>query len=447
MIINYIILGIFFPWLLGYILLSMEEKFNLIKYFLAFPLGIGLISYQLFFYSLIGLKFNLILLFLPWIIVLSYIIFKKKKKFSLGFDIKEIKISRLDLIFIIVIFFGLIFVFGETLLKPNSDLDSLSIWSLKGKAFFIDKTISKKFFDQSREYSHFDYPLLVPLSQTWLALMLGRWSDTLVKIISPIFYLSLLGTFFCFLRQITEEKWALMCTAFLSSFPILIKFSQISTADIPLAYYLFITICLIYIIFFKEVKLHFIWPALFLSFLVWTKNEGLMLGLLIIFLSLIHLLRNRKFRSSLNLFAILGLLAGLNFPWWIYKQEMGFINDIVNINAVSSLSIGRIYLQIPIITKYFTNEIFLSGHWYGLWWMYLAMIFAFRKKIFSYPKEILLDFINLSLFVYGGVFLLIPGNVGMHLGLTIDRLVLHIVPIALLFIILCFKEREDLRQI
>ena len=105
MIINYIILGIFFPWLLGYILLSMEEKFNLIKYFLAFPLGIGLISYQLFFYSLIGLKFNLILLFLPWIIVLSYIIFKKKKKFSLGFDIKEIKISRLDLIFIIVIFF------------------------------------------------------------------------------------------------------------------------------------------------------------------------------------------------------------------------------------------------------------------------------------------------------------------------------------------------------
>ena len=416
MIYTFLILGIFFPWFLGYILLSLDKNIGPIKYYLSFPFGIGILTYQLFFYSIIGIGFNVILIFLPWILTLSCLIYKKEIRFN-EITIKNIIGSnKVNILLVFIIIFYSVFVFFGAFLDKNDHYDSLSIWSFKAKAFYMDGKVSQRFFDNSRNYSQFYYPLLVPLSQTWMAITYGKWNETVIKAVSPLFYVSLLGTFFYILININGQKWALYGTAILSSFPVIVKYAKLPIADIPLTFYLFISVSLFYLVFLRNKQIHFILPGFFLLFLEWTKNEGILLCFLAILFAIIYLLKEKKYNILLKVLAICGFLAIMNLPWNIFKNELGIHNPIVNIKALSSLNLGHIYFYTPIIINNFVNKMFLTVDWYGLWFIYLLMIFIYRKSIFNNHKDFVLKIINVSIFMYFSVYLLVKGDVNEFLS-------------------------------
>ncbi|MES0342020.1 MAG: hypothetical protein ABUK08_06885 [Candidatus Humimicrobiaceae bacterium] len=75
--------------------------------------------------------------------------------------------------FLLIVFF--------TVLYPIKFWDAISCWSLKGKAFFIDGTVSKFFTDHNYTFSHNSYPLYLPLVQTWVLTWMGEANENSIR--------------------------------------------------------------------------------------------------------------------------------------------------------------------------------------------------------------------------------------------------------------------------
>jgi hypothetical protein len=128
---------------------------------------------------------------------------RSDSKFKSKFSNKSINIFN-KIVFSILLFFttfNFLVVLFFALLFPIRFWDAISCWSLKGRAFFIDKSIIPFYISHQYQFSHLSYPLYLPLTQTWIYLWLGRINENLVKIIFPIFYLSVLFIFYYLFRN------------------------------------------------------------------------------------------------------------------------------------------------------------------------------------------------------------------------------------------------------
>ena len=104
-------------------------------------------------------------------------------------------------IIIILIAVNCLAVLFFALLFPIRFWDAISCWSLKAKAFFIDKNIFTFYLDHDYGFAHNSYPVYLPLIQTWIYIWLGNVNENLVKIIFPIFYLSSIFLVFNFFKR------------------------------------------------------------------------------------------------------------------------------------------------------------------------------------------------------------------------------------------------------
>ena len=62
---------------IGYSLLNLfirKELSGLEKISISYGLGVGVIAFQLFIYSILGLQWNIYTVFIPWIFVFSHIV-------------------------------------------------------------------------------------------------------------------------------------------------------------------------------------------------------------------------------------------------------------------------------------------------------------------------------------------------------------------------------------
>jgi hypothetical protein len=88
-----------------------------------------------------------------------------------------------------VISFEVLYVFFRTLIKPMESYDSIAIYALKSKIFYLEKIIPPDFFRNFASFvPHIEYPLLIPLAEAGLYTFLGSLNDLLVKMIFPLYY-------------------------------------------------------------------------------------------------------------------------------------------------------------------------------------------------------------------------------------------------------------------
>jgi hypothetical protein len=163
---------------------------------------------------------------------------------------------------------------------PLDGWDEWSIYGFKARVFFAHQGLPLPYFhDPATLFSHPDYPLLLPLGETWIYNWLGVADDWALTPLIPLFYAALLTIVYASLRRLAGPAAGLVGAAALTLVPVMQTMAGTANADLPFT--LMATAACLSLLDAIVVP----WraaPALAMAGLwtglaMWTKKEGLLL--------------------------------------------------------------------------------------------------------------------------------------------------------------------------
>ncbi len=334
------------------------------------------------------------------------------------------------------VFLGLLALLflGATLratLYPMWAWDAIATWGCKAKVFYLSRGMNLTCID-----AHNYYPNLLPLLLSYLYFCLGRVNDHLAQGLFPLWGALLLALLQAFLRRGgLGRTQALGVTAFLALngtvFPVHL---YIAYADLPLAYFALAAVGLLYLWFTDRApRGSLALAACAFAGMAWCKYEGPPLAVTVLLAALLTLawLRPPDLKARLAALGIplLGLGAGF-LPWRLFAAlghlEMG-ADHIRNIYPQQFLA-ACTYLGVALANPFY----------FGVLWpaLILALIFCGRS-LWRTPRLFLALFIGgnlLAILIAYGVAPTDAAEFPSYVRATLDRLLLHITPVAALLV-------------
>lgn len=433
-------------WNILFWIIKRDRSFALLeKLALSYIIGLGILTMQMFLYSQAGLKFSIFTLLLPHLFIAIATYFYYIRTAPAGSSPAKAKSGIFERVLIFGIGFQIFHAFFKALIKPMDSFDSIGNFAFKAKMFFTERYVPYELFLQrSIDIQHPDYPLLVPLSETWVYMFLGSWNDLLVKTLFPMFFVALLVIFYFALKRIIEKRLAFVSTFFLATIPHFLNYATIGYADFALT--MFCATSFLYIFLWisqrRENKYLFLATPLAI-FAVWAKHEGVFFLLINLTLLALFILLNRnqitkKELGGTGLF--FSVTVALTIIWFVYFHMIGFSNEFVNRETLClSHAIGNIN-RIPLVLYEYQKHIFGPKKWNISYLVFfLGLIFYFKTAFRSHFKYITL-FVLLSLAGYGFFYLITPLEVRFHLQTAGSRLLIHFLPITVFWIGYLAKE-------
>ncbi|CAG1065444.1 hypothetical protein BAC1_01025 [uncultured bacterium] len=446
-----VIPGALLFFLSGHIVLKFADRraeaaFGPVSYAGAsFMLGLGAISLQMFFYSLLSIPFSSFLISAPWIALGAAMLFLPAFKRT-AFRTDGQKMGWQGYLLFTIILSQVLYSFAYALTMPLSGWDAWFIWFMKARAFYMDGSVSAAFLiDPAYVQDHPEYPLLVPLAISWIYTAIGATHEEAGKIIYPLQFAALLSIFHYGVRKVSGSRTAgLLFTALLSLTPLLLLHGagfpvQVDPsfrvkdftgyADLALSAY-FLAAGLFIFLYAREGRASFAFLAsVALAMGAWTKNEGLTFALLG-FMALAATALIREKRDFRTLALALVPLALFILPWSVYKAAHGLGSEYVeNMGpAVFFSNLKRLGQIVP----YMAGFMFLKPGVTGLvWWAWVITAILGLRTALSARTVLLQGLILGQLAIYVFVYVITPVDLKWHLGTSLDRLVLHMVPLAM----------------
>lgn len=424
-----------FAGLVGFLLI---KDFNLLtkvsdweRLMYGYGLGLGLIALQLYLYSRLGIVWSIFTVIFPWCLYILFV-FLKKDKLHFSFGLPQ-KLSFAEKLLIMMIVSLAFFVGFEALLRPLSAWDGWASWLLKAKIFYIDGKVNSGIF----QYIQSEYPLLISLFGTFFYVFVGGINDRQVLLEFYFFYLVLGGVFFFGLKKYVGRKKALLFTFLLLSTQNLIRHGgrfEAGYADLPLGYYLFSSVMLC-ISYMKSKSLHtLILLQLFLVFATLTKNEGIPFALLVECFVVYSIWQSKRFSH----FNTIGISAFVLLDWQIFKMIGHFPS------APPYLQFSHLYFdRVVTVCVELTREFFNFQNWNLVWiafWLSVIFYIGHRKT-----KEMTLVVLLIlgQIVVYFATFLITNTDPASHIRGIVDRLFLHVAPLAVFFTAMVVFKKES----
>ncbi|MFA4906269.1 MAG: hypothetical protein WC645_07175 [Candidatus Margulisiibacteriota bacterium] len=406
------------------------------KIAVGYLVGTGLMTLQMFCYSLLGIKFNLWGILLPWVAVLGLMIPR------LDYNNLRLK-SRLNFwewLLTGAIGLKVLYVFYEALVKPVVGWDALWNFSLRAKIFYFLGRIP---LDRAHPYflggGMKQYPLHLPLLETFTYILQGGWNDALMKIIFPLYFLSMLVIFYYALRREQSRLVSLFFTFLLSTLPLLVYHATIEYADFVVGVYFLAAVVYLYqFIRTKDTKM-LILSAVLAALGAWVKDEG-MIFYFIGFLLLVSSLKPAtkvavKIRYGFYYLVPFILLVG---PWIIFKQVFGL--SVGNEPTFSLAGMISGFTFHPETIPKVLEKMFLSGNWHLLFGLWVLVIIFYFKKIFTTEKKYILWSTVLAILFFTFLYVFTYNWTMVFSGIIVNRNFLTLVPLVLLLCGLIFKE-------
>ncbi|MBI5236611.1 MAG: hypothetical protein HY886_10245 [Deltaproteobacteria bacterium] len=427
----------------------------------AWPIGAGVVSLQMFFYSLASIPFSPAVIGWPWIgftiallawrIAAFFSNATRGGAWSFTFSTRyaasrSVALSPLETALVLVIVFQVVFSLMNLVALPVQGYDTWVIWFLKAKAFFIDSGVSAAFLSDP-VYSNanpgaYEYPILVPLLVSAGYVFMGYVDDRLVKIFFWLYYLNLLGAFYYFVRPFSTRLVALILCAMLATVPRIMEqaaFGGAGYADMPLAVY-FLAATGFGFRFFQEGKKNdFLLSALFLSIGAWTKSEGItfLASVLIIMSAYAVYTRRREGIKIVIPAVVIAVLFVL--PWRLYVHTL----PKLSFTMVSELSVSTVLSnmeRLPFILKVIVPKLFTANKYHITWALYAVLTLwgfrSFTRREYAFLQAAL--WIQLSFYIF--VYVITPFDLKPHIETSFDRLTIHLLPIAFLCMAVCWKD-------
>ena len=291
-------------------------------------------------------------------------------------------------------------------LAPPPEYDYLTNWGFKAKAFFEVRGIDWQLLGRNIDRNvHPDYPLLLPLTYDFIAVLRNGWNDAHLGIVHVAFAAALL-------LVIHETAWDDTRSRIAAIFIAIALIPFAATPWIGLAEGPFIAYATAALLLIRRGDLTL--GAILLGLAASTKNEGLTL----IAAVAIGLFCAGRKRDVVRLWpAVL-----IPLPWLIARSLHHLPTDIAAGGVVARVVEHALH-PAPLLAA-------LSSVSLGkpLYWIALAIGIAIASRVLVTRERFILVALFLQFACYLGAYLATPFDVAWHVTWSWERLVAHLTP-------------------
>lgn len=417
---------------------AIDGRSLLVKLFLPAVIGFGISSLFGFLWIWFGLPLVVyaILESALAIILTGWVIFKDRHAFRF-----QPLTDRSNFIWSILLALG-IFLFAldlalYSLQYPHGRPDAWINWNVAARFIYLGGADWQATF--LRQWDHPDYPLFVALTNAITWVFIGNTSTW-----GPIafhFTISLFtaGSLFAFINHFRDFKMAALAAVLFVSLPFVVDQGMRQYADLLLAYIILSAggLTLLYLQT-RESRLAIL-AGVLIGLGGWTKNEGLAAIVGFTFVWILITLRTE--RSAFKSYMI-----GLAFPLLVtvlFKLFLAPSNDLLSAQ-------GSPFDKILDVQRY---TVILREAGLMLWRLgdtpipmigliILAALLLGRSADRIAGTWMFGVLIAFQLAAYFGIFLLTPNDLTWHLNTSLDRLYLHVFPLAFLWLFLWLRSPQ-----
>ena len=400
-----ILSGLSIVYLLGFTIINrLSKELQLAeKIGLSFLIGIGLETVFMFFLDIIHIHINaLSLMILSFILFMCFHLknFSRAKNISVIFKqipaikIRKISIFRINFVwiaFILLICFLLVTSALKSFYWPTTSYDSVAGYDLMGKTIAHEGKINVSLFQFGTQGPRAIYPPLVEGSFAFAYIFKCASS----KIMTTLFYFSLIFVFYSLLRRYVNSINASFFTFLLIITPEMYAHSSLSLTNVPGAAYAGLAIIYLFIWLNKHEKHDLYLSSILMGFNVWTRNDGVAFCIAGFVLLFIDTVRNKTWKE-------LALYTGVAFlpllSWTLYlKFVLGLVQDRFVTHFFWD---ARRFIEVLMWAKLFLTHV----SFYGLtFYIFMATLLLNIKNIFK-DKFSLIALIFVSFIVYLSIY-------------------------------------------
>jgi len=458
-----LLLSMFAPLLLGFVLISFlwpgqrPFRYFIIKGSIAIGLGVGFLSIIFFIWLLVfGSSKNFIIfektLFVFLIISLFYAF--KKQQNPLPVEVQDnlfVKTEinqKLRIVFYLTLVFSLLAFIFITLRHPHGGRDAWSIWNMRARFIFRSGEHWQNSFSNLLDWSHPDYPLLIPLSIVHGWENIGSETLAVPVILAMLFTFSTVLLLLSSMIILRSENQGLLAGLILLGTPFFVRYGATQYADVPLSFFFLLTMVLYVFYDRSSPKSH---ALLFLAgisagFSAWTKNEGFLFLISIIAARSLVIIQIKGWRtlSKEMVTFFIGLIPILLIIIY-FKIYIAPPNDLI---STQGLTITFSKLIDPTRYLLILKEYAITGITFTRCGLPLLAICLFLLRTNKEVKDRIIVktvFITLMLMLAGYffVYVITPKYLTWHLQTSLDRLFLQLWPSFIFFFFMLVNTPEQ----
>ena len=342
----------------------------------------------------------------------------------------------------LVVLVGLCAVAGVTsLLEPVVEWDVMAIWALKARVLLHEPVRTATYFqDASKAYSHLDYPLLWPMAMTWTWCCARTADLQTVKVLSPALIVAIASTSLGLLRRVCPRPDALLFATVTVGLPMVLSQSSRLLADAPLAYFALAAFACCHLWLHSGHGDDLRLSGLFSAGMLFTKNEGLALGAILLVSASAFLLVHRRSRALPLAFVWLGgvplLLTG---TWFAFRMGIPRLNEDYGSRfspayfLENAARIPKVLLGAP---RYFAA----FEDWSVFWPVLAVAVVLTAPRWARASASFLVLAVGSILALYGTIYVVSPWDLDALMASTAGRLLLHIAPLCVYLLAACARE-------
>ena len=416
---------------------------------LSWLLGAAVLSLSLWLIGMLlrGVSLHIAIAFIALGLTLTGIAIFRNRKL-------KVRIPRLRGWLEYALVFFLCLEIGAVLLltfKHTLGWDGLLIWELKARYAYLNGGAlpAQYFSDAPRVFSHPEYPLFLPMLETWIYFWIGDCDQYWVKLIFPLFYavgmvlLAQAGTFW------SGKRWIGLLVANLFLFiPFLTRAAGgivLGYADVPLSIVYLAAFYFLSIFVRQNSSAALSCFVALAAILPWIKREGVILWFVVTACGAWIIWRRRGVVP-----ALLSFLPGVCVivGWQIYLKAM-HVSPAQDFDSIGLAPLCANLYRIGPVLRSLISEAATIEHWNLLWLATLVAFFCFVIRGRGQHALMLVVCTVAPIALYCGVYLFSAwSDYRHHVGSSLPRLLLHVAPLSMLAIALALAppSRDSARQ-
>ena len=418
---------------------AMDGKSLFVKVFLSAGIGFGISSLFGFLWIWLGLPLTVYVILESAVAVAltGWIFYKNRTEFHIPKMTDKTNFIWGLILAVSVLLFAINLAL-YSLQFPHGRPDAWINWNVAARFIYLGGADWQATF--LRQWDHPDYPLFMALTNAITWVFTGNtstWGPIAFHFIISLFTA---GSLFALVNYFRDFKQASVATVLFVSLPFIVDQSMRQYADLLLAYLILAAggLTLLYVQT-KESRLAIL-AGVLIGLGGWAKNEGLAAIAGFTFVWILITLRTERSAFKRYMF-------GLAFPLLVtvlFKLFLAPSNDLLSVQGNPFDKLLDIQRYAVILREAGIMLWRLGGTPIPLIGFIILTALLVGRSVNRIPGAwtfgVLIVF---QLAAYFGIFLLTPNDLTWHLNTSLDRLYLHVFPLALLWLFLWLRSPQE----
>lgn len=317
---------------------------------------------------------------------------------------------------------------------PLVGWDAWAIWLYKAKLLASENLIPPPWvFTSASGYGHPHYPILWPMLAAGLYGVVGSIDDHLARLALVFLWIGWGLMTYSALRWKLPRLAAAMVAALQVSLPGVTEYAPSGYADVVLAGFYGGMIYLILPLGDEPEWSVLISAALLGTAAAFTKHEGMPLACFGALMVLAITARHGLARAGMMAGAFIGIVCILMLPWYLWSHNFPSTGENYGLHlwaVADNANLARLKVILPAVGK----ELLTLGNW-GPLWLLLPIAAAIGWRAFRFAHIwVLWVLLAAHFMLYMYVYAISPQDINWLIATTLNRLVIHITPVAILLI-------------